>query len=224
MDIPINSDSFFIFDLDDTLYPELDFLESGYRHIAAQLQPHIGEDICDEMLQRYAANENVFQWIIDTWGKRVPGLHMGWLLQQYREHYPDIHLPRASKHFLQQVKEYGIPSGLITDGRSTTQRNKLSALGLEHFFTAVIISEEFGSAKPDPRNYTWFTDKFPGRQFTFFGDNTSKDFIVPARLGWRTICIADNGRNIHRQDIYREPVPDFVVNSFDDISLQAVMV
>jgi len=39
---------------------------------------------------------------------------------------------------------------------------------------------------------------YPGKEFWFIGDNTSKDFIVPEKLGWRTICLANCGDNIHQ--------------------------
>jgi putative hydrolase of the HAD superfamily len=30
-------------------------------------------------------------------------------------------------------------------------------------------------------------------------DNVSKDFIAPNIMGWQTICLIDNGKNIHKQ-------------------------
>ena len=32
------------------------------------------------------------------------------------------------------------------------------------------------------------------------GDNLKKDFLTPNRLGWQTVCLRDDGRNIHKQD------------------------
>jgi 2-haloacid dehalogenase len=40
---------------------------------------------------------------------------------------------------------------LVTNGISSVQRGRLAASGLADFFTAVLISEELGIAKPDPR-------------------------------------------------------------------------
>ncbi|RYG63103.1 hypothetical protein EON64_16615, partial [archaeon] len=42
MDIQLNPRSFFVFDLDDTLYQEIDFLRSAYRHISGVLAPSLG--------------------------------------------------------------------------------------------------------------------------------------------------------------------------------------
>lgn len=38
------------------------------------------------------------------------------------------------------------------------------------------------------------------RDFTYVGDNPRKDFIAPNALGWLTVCLKDDGRNIHKQD------------------------
>lgn len=62
------------------------------------------------------------------------------------------------------LKQKGYKLGLITDGFSITQGNKLKALDIENLFDIIVISEEFGSKKPDLRNYELFehlkTDEF----------------------------------------------------------------
>jgi putative hydrolase of the HAD superfamily len=95
---------------------------------------------------------------------------------------------------------------LVTDGRSNSQRNKIKALGLERWFEErnIIISEEFGSEKTDKRNFTYFMEKYPGRSYCYVGDNTQKDFLAPNGLGWNTVCLLDDGRNIHKQDFNLE--------------------
>lgn len=219
MQIKISADTHFIFDLDDTLYPEIIFLQSGYRAIAQQLAPLLNLDLYNQMWHWYTNRENVFERILLQYRELIPDISVQWLLKLYREHMPDIVLSPATAAFLQQVMRLRVPAGLITDGRSITQRNKLKALGIENFFTDIIISEEFGSEKPDERNYLYYQKKYPGRQFYFFGDNTTKDFIIPARLGWRTICLKDTGTHIHKQALSNKPAADFIISSFDEIEL-----
>jgi putative hydrolase of the HAD superfamily len=43
-----------------------------------------------------------------------------------------------------------VPLGLVTNGASVQQRNKLDATGLGRWFSAIAISEEVGVGKPDP--------------------------------------------------------------------------
>jgi putative hydrolase of the HAD superfamily len=89
--------------------------------------------------------------------------------------------------------------GILTDGRSTTQRNKIKALGLDLWISEVVISEEFGSHKPDPRNYQYFEKVFPGGEYIYVGDNLCKDFVAPNSMGWKTVVLLDRGKNIHKQ-------------------------
>ena len=166
MDILINPNTFFVFDLDDTLFKEIEYLKSAYRSIAAKIPVSNDTDLYEQMFLRYKKKENVFEWLTNEYGIK-DGIELSWLLKEYREHVPSISLANDTAQFLKQVKEYEIPAGLITDGRSITQRNKLRGLGMEDYFRDIIISEEFGSEKPDERNYLFFEKKYPGRDFIF---------------------------------------------------------
>jgi putative hydrolase of the HAD superfamily len=219
MDITISKRTFFVFDLDDTLYQEIDFLKSAYRFISKQVEGILRISVYDEMMSRYQRKENVFGWILETYGRELEGWERATLLQMYREHTPEISVSEGTRDFLEAVKQRQIPAGLITDGRSVTQRNKLKVLGIEELFCDIIISEEFGSGKPDEKNYLFFSDKYPGRDFYYFGDNTTKDFIAPKRLGWTTVCLRDQGFHIHPQHPEIDKAADYVIDSFEDVRL-----
>lgn len=219
MEIRTDHRSFFVFDLDDTLYPEVDFLRSGFREIARQLEHRTGTDSYAAMWSEYRRGGNAFEWVLSEFQSYWPELTIDLLLTIYREHVPTIRLRPAAAAFLKELSRLQIPAGLITDGRGITQRNKLKGLGLADYFCDTIISEEFGSAKPDERNYRYFERKYPGRSFSYFGDNTAKDFITPARLGWFTCCLKDDGQHIHPQAFDHLSFADVVIHSFDEIQL-----
>jgi len=63
--------------------------------------------------------------------------------------------------------------GLVTNGLSLVQRGRLARSGLAGFFSAVVISEEIGAAKPDPR---------------FFEIAARSLGLAPAEL----LCVGDN--------------------------------
>lgn len=198
------------FDLDDTLYKEIDFAKSAYGEIAEK----VGHpEAVQQMLDWYHEKKNVFVKLISAYNLIIS---VNDLLTIYRNHYPIIMLDAGVMDYLQELKEDGAKLGLITDGRSISQRNKIKALGLDGFFDIVIISEEFGSEKPDLRNYQAVMDAFPERKcFVYVGDNPDKDFIAPNQLGWKTVCLANDGRNIHKQDfsLSKEYMPQHVVKS-----------
>ena len=219
MTLPIEDQSFVIFDLDDTLYKEIDFLKSAYFHIANILEKEINKNIFQEMLALWYQGENVFSVIKDKYTFSASVSH---LVFEYRYHYPAIHLREDVSLFINKLKTKNVTLGLITDGRSKTQRNKLKALGIESYFDKILISQEFGSEKPDERNFELFQTKFGDRQFIYIGDNIIKDFIIPNRLGWITIGLKDDGNNIHSQNISveRDFMPTYMCASFSDIVLK----
>ena len=190
------SDCVCCFDLDDTLYKEIDFLKSAYREIASSVgRP----DIADQMVTWYDEGKNVFESLNEYLGKDTP---LATYLDIYRRHKPSISLSEGVEDTLNKMKDRGAVMGLITDGRSISQRNKMKALGLDRWFGErdIIISEEFGSEKTDRRNFSYFLDRYPGCSYLYVGDNIQKDFLVPNQLGWMTVCLLDDGRNIHKQD------------------------
>lgn len=204
-----------VFDLDDTLYKEISFVESGFKAIAR----HLGNPLyADEMMSSLRNGKNAFDQLI---GNHSLTTSVEELLSIYRTHFPTIKLETSIVATLDALVSNGKILGIITDGRSLTQRNKIKALGLSRWFTDdnIIISEEFGSTKPDVRNYRFFMSKYPGKIYTYIGDNVAKDFVAPKSLGWQTICVKDNGQNIHSQDfnLNEEYLPEITINRIKEI-------
>lgn len=184
------------FDLDDTLYKEIDFVESGFRLIAeSEKRP----DLLPKMMGWRERGEDVFFNFNKAIGKETSKSEY---LKMYRYHIPKITLSEGVEETLDELKSREVILGLITDGRSETQRNKIKALGLGRWFKNdnIIISEEFGSEKTDERNFRFFMNKYPKMNYYYIGDNPKKDFVVPNRLGWKTVILKNNGRNIHKQE------------------------
>lgn len=219
MKLQLNEYSFVIFDLDDTLYKEIDFLKSGFSSIIKRLPEESRDRALKRMLEIYHKGEDAFDFLSLYFSDYLP--EKSKLLQIYRSHLPEIHLSTGAPKVLEKLKEKKIKIGLITDGRSVTQRNKLKSLGIENFFTEIIISEEFGSEKPSLQNFEYFNNKYLESQFIYIADNPNKDFISPNNLGWLTICILDNGHNIHKQQFSLPSLhlPKFKINSFADLEI-----
>lgn len=217
------------FDLDDTLYKEIDYLKSAYREISVYAIGHCQEDSMPLAAKAYATmfaayldGENAFEKLNIFLGLDIPVREY---LKIYRGHFPDITLSMDTVLTLDALKSSGYVIGLISDGRSLQQRNKIGALGLQRWIRAedMVISEEFGHEKPCLDNYKLFESRFPEcEEFVYVGDNPVKDFIAPNILGWRTICLKDDGRNIHRQDFDTISVsaqPETIVKSLPEIFL-----
>lgn len=201
---------YFIFDLDDTLVYEIEYLKSAYKEIATSLG---NENIFYQMLEWYQNGIDVFQKLSTLYSVSKEGL-----LEQYRSHFPSISLTQEANIVLNQIKREGHYLGLISDGRSLTQRNKLKALGIEHFFDKIVISEEVGATKPNLQNFKVFENDNVSSYF-YIGDNVNKDFITPNQLGWQSVCLIDKGQNIHKQnfDISKSYIPRIKIKCLKEI-------
>lgn len=209
-----------VFDLDDTLYKEIDFLKSGFRYVIEHIHhcEFADNDLFNKMIEAYQNGNDAFEIICSKCKTKI---EKSILLSWYRFHFPSLTLSKETENVLYQLSEAGIKLGIISDGRSITQRNKIKALGLERYFDAktVIISEEFGSAKPCERNYKYFHSYYPNcKKYVYIGDNPTKDFIMPNTLGWLTLGLRNNGDNIHKQENFKsEKAPQMWISSISEI-------
>lgn len=200
----------FVFDLDDTLYPEIDFESSGIEFVSNKI------DLPFSLVKTLLKDrKNWIQRIINI----NNSLTSEYLLNLYRNHFPRILMYEDAKLFVDKLLNNKIEMAIITDGRSITQRNKLKSLGIETYFKNIIISEEVKSEKPSELNFKMVMNKNNFKEYVYIADNTNKDFITPNKLGWTTICLLDRGHNIHTQNfnLSKEYLPQYVVKSFDEI-------
>lgn len=217
MDLKVDKNSVIVFDLDDTLYNELDYLRSAYSEIAQKLQPNNWEVLFLKMFSLYRSKKNVFDFLSDTY--LIPVTE---LLDIYRNHHPKIKPFDGVQNLFSQIKDNSGKVAIITDGRSSTQHRKLEALELKPLIDKIIISEEIGTEKPNELNFRAVENAFSGRNYTYIADNLKKDFVAPNALGWNSICLIDNGKNIHKENhLYDESkyMPRHYIFSFGDLSL-----
>lgn len=178
-----------IFDLDDTLYPEKEYVRSGYRAIAKQT-PEIenmeeklwrvfenGGAAIDEVLK----NEGIF-----SEEKKQE------CLKTYRFQVPEIFMYEDAKQLLIKLKSKGVSTGIITDGRVEGQRAKIKALEIEKYIDYIIITDELGGPvfrKPNEKAFVIMQEHFgvPFGEMVYIGDNPQKDFIAPQKLGMKAI-------------------------------------
>jgi putative hydrolase of the HAD superfamily len=219
----MNYDTVLVFDLDDTLYKEINFLKSGYKEIAlfiSQRTELSAESVFKTMMSLYWQGANVFYQIIKMY--KLSDMFVLTFIDIYRSHKPQLGLEPSEYQLLQELKGKVYKVGLITDGRSLQQRSKIEALGLGSFFDDIIISEEIGTEKPHFNNFKYFENRYGHqKKYIYVGDNTAKDFVAPNALGWTTICLLDNGTNIHKQSFNSDnsKMPLYFVNDLKDIHI-----
>lgn len=174
-----------IFDLDDTLYSEKEYVRSGYQKIAIFFQiPEIEEQMWQVFLQGGKAIDEVLN-AHDLIEQKTTALRI------YREQKPAIHLYTGIQGLLERVRQKK-KIGIITDGRPEGQRAKINALGLDKMIDQIIITDELGGIdfrKPNSASFQLMRDIFdvPFEKMLYVGDNPRKDFIAPEQLGMKSL-------------------------------------
>lgn len=205
-----------VFDLDDTLYSEMDFVLSAYRCISNELSKETGREHFQELCELRESGVNPLEKILERYKVSIT---ISSLVDLYRFHRPQIMLRDGARDLLDSARRRGIPIGLVTDGRGRTQRNKLCELGIEDCFDLIVISEEFGSEKPSLKNFLAFSSRFMCLKYWYVADNWKKDFLGPNQLGWDSVCLLDDGRNVHKRpaDLASAFHPKYVISKLDEL-------
>lgn len=187
-----------VFDLDDTLYNEIDFVKSGFQAVASSLSGT--SDRYYETMWNYFLKQGsgkVFNHLIDTFN--IP-LSIDEMVRIYRSHTPSIILSDLSVTVLKAARELG-PTALITDGAAQMQIEKFNALGLSEWIDFPVFTDLYGTKKPEPLAFEMIMDHFHLEQkFVYLSDNPNKDFFAPNQLDWLTI------RYKNPDGIYRDAI------------------
>jgi putative hydrolase of the HAD superfamily len=202
-----------LLDLDDTLYPESDFVRGGF-HAAAELLAMRSSRDTDELFgllmdhfQR-GVRGSVFNAVLfEMQIPRDPELIED-LIRAYRSHEPQLTLfPDAE--WLLPILSPRYALGILTDGPAEVQRRKVKALGLQNRVEAIVYSDDFGREqwKPSPIPYLELLRRLhiEPSHAVYVGDNPKKDFVGARRLGLQTVRV----RRPNTEHVHIEPPPGF---------------
>ncbi len=211
---------FVLFDLDDTLLGR----DAGFARFCRELYhtsgvmsgTHTEDEAVALMVELDAggmrSREDFFQEVMRLW----PGVFrdVPQAIEVYLSSYPEmLILEPLTRALLEDVQEAGIPAAIVTNGGSAMQSRKVDSSGLRGLVDAVIISEEQGVAKPDPRIFEQAIAKIGGMaaDSLFVGDNPEADILGAKGVGMRAAWLRRG-----REWRYDDQRPDYIL---DDISV-----
>lgn len=213
-----------IFDLDDTLFPERDYVLSGFRAVAAWAEGHVGIPAA----QGFAALQGLFAEgvrgnVFDRWlaGHEGAALLVPRLVQVYREHQPLLTPFEGVRELLAFLRGRS-RLGVVSDGYLAVQQGKFAALGLGESFDAVVFSDAWGREawKPSTRPFEEVLRRLPAEagEAVYVADNPAKDFLGARRLGMFTIRLRqDGGEYAHLDPPSAEHAPHRTVTSLAEL-------
>jgi carbamoyl-phosphate synthase large subunit len=189
-----------VFDMDDTLYPEADFVRSGHRAVAERVWLDLGVDIEPELRRRFCAGQrgDLMSSALASQGFKSPNNYVSRVLVPvYREHLPQIRPYVETVPVLKELRARGHLLALLTDGWAAVQRRKFDALGIAGYFDKVVFNDDLGREawKPSPIGFENILKAMNilGNEAIYVADNPHKDFAGPHRLNMRTVRIIRPG-------------------------------
>lgn len=190
-----------IFDLDDTLISEIDYIKSGFNNISKVLSSKLNlpsSAIYNRLVDLFHVEPgNVFNRLFDELQIPYSDDDILSLVRLYRKHWPTIEFYSDVVPCLMQLSAIGIRTGIITDGYKETQNNKLKALKADQCFEHIIITDDLGREywKPHPFSFELIRDwlQVDFNEMMYVGDNPEKDFYIGTIYPIVTVRIDRNG-------------------------------
>jgi len=210
-----------VFDLDDTLYPELSYVHSGFRAVAAFLSPLLdmpAEALAAEIIagETIHGRGQVFDNVLrqhDRWSKTL----VANCLRVYRQHQPAISLFPDAERALTRFA--GQSLYIVTDGHKEVQARKVAALGLAGRVRHAYLTNRYGRhrAKPDPHVFQLICQRegVAPTEVTYVGDNVKKDFVGIKPLGFNTVRIMRGNYAHYEADAAHEAAR--TIHSLDEL-------
>lgn len=215
-----------VFDLDDTLYPEIDYVKSGIYSVAKYLSKKYNldaEEINIEMFTDLNLNGRglIFNNILHNYNI-YSKIELKNCLSVYRKHKPKIRLYKEAEKFLcthQYIDKY-----IITDGNINVQRKKIEALGLKKYFKKTIPTYQYGINHSKPSTLCFEKiikwENCEPSDLIYVGDNPNKDFVNIKKIGIRTIRVLTGGFKEIKLDNHFEA--EIIIKSLDKLNINLI--
>ncbi|MCR4695994.1 MAG: HAD-IA family hydrolase [Lachnospiraceae bacterium] len=191
----------YIFDLDDTLYDEEQYVSSAISDVCRYISnKHNIEydalfDYCMHSIQ-VDGRGNTFNKLCDEFSITED---IKQLVDIYKSCNPILNLYDDADEVIKYLKENNKKIGIITDGNAKVQNSKVRALGLYELADSVILTGNLRDGdkaitKPDERVYKACLDELnvPTVEAVYVGDNPLKDFVGAKKIGMKTVRIIRN--------------------------------
>lgn len=215
-----------IFDLDDTLYPESQYVTSGFKSVAdwaADRWNLPSETVTSQLssLQKHAQGR-VFNAWLDQQGLKNDDANVQEMVKAYRDHSPNIKLLPEVRPVIQLLrKTYRV--GLVSDGYKGVQQKKFAALMIADLFDSVVFSDELGREhwKPSRVPFDAVLSKLGvcSDDATYVGDNPQKDFLGARRAGMTSIRLRlTGGVYEHLEPKTSEHEADLEITAWSDLA------
>jgi len=214
-----------LFDLDDTLYAERQFVRSGFCVVAAEVEARFGVARREAQATLVGAlrrgnRSRALQELCER--HLLPVGIVPDLVDAIRAHTPSLRLPDSTVEVLRAARGAGWRLGVVTNGFPAIQARKIEALGLRDFVDTVVFAHECGAGlgKPERAGFDAALAALgmPADLAVFVGDDPRCDVLGARRAGMRTVWMRRGARSTGQVP---GTAPDRVVTGMQDVLIAA---
>ena len=188
-----------IFDLDETL---IDREATMHRFLIKQHQRLSAVLLCEDLgyadtvlkFQEggYASKRDAFQAALTELDQDQSLLEI--VIQDFEAEYGTEAISFPDAKITLETLRRSFSLGLITNGRSLGQRNKMKSARILDLFDAIVISEEIGIKKPEPAIFSHCLDllSVDSHEAAYVGDNPTNDIEPANKIGMTSIWMENS--------------------------------
>ena len=211
--------------MDDTLFPESEFVRSGFEEVDRYLLKNLSiNNFFPRAWKKFTSGNRGFifnQVLQDINYDGDVGVLVNELVTIYREHIPSIELFDDAKWALEYYSKIA-PLALLSDGYFNTQKNKVKSINIDAYFQEYYLTDQWGARywKPSTFVFKKVEDDFKsfGNKFVYVSDNPAKDFVAPNQLGWDSIHIKREFGEYNGINIPSNGKPRATINSLFELN------
>lgn len=216
----------FIFDVDDTLYDQLEPFKKAFQEnfspkkvISIEALYRYSRKFSDEVFEqsqqgRISMDEMYIYRLTKAFNEFDISIQPKQALafqKDYAAFQDEITLLPDMEKTLNYCTRKQLTVGIITNGPSKHQRNKIKNLNLTHWINPkhIFVSGELKMAKPDKKlfHYVESQMKLEPQKTFYTGDSYRNDVLGAKEAGWKAIWYNQRGHSIKN----KESQPDFIV-------------
>ncbi|NMM61288.1 HAD-IA family hydrolase [Clostridium sp. P21] len=198
-----------IFDLDDTLYRERDFVYGAFKKVCEYLALKFNKDyeklynstidilniqgrgrIFNMLCDKYNINEDISN-LVDIYRNAKSSLTLYGDALYFLEECSLGNIALEKNSLGNKRVEFNL--GIITDGKASVQWNKIKALKLQNYIDKIIVTDDYGLDywKPNEFAYKEMMKYFncEAEECIYVGDNPNKDFIGARKVHMHTVRV-----------------------------------
>ena len=193
-----------LFDVDDTLYNREKAQYLVLDKIVEKLPQVFGKLSKDRILEAFLESDRISEtdWeagrhmddIRDYRSKlflnalNISTDYAGQITDAYLREYPYINAPVEGAEELVKTASRRFKTGVISNSMPDVQYQKIKTLGMQDYFSCIVLATEIGLKKPDPRIFLHTAKQLqlPPGKCLYIGDNYENDIVGAKGAGMKT--------------------------------------